>query len=694
MNDVNSKTKKHTDIHAEARTRLGHVWNKEWPEREQCREDRRFATIPGASWEGAIGEQFENKPQFEVNLAGKSVKRIISDYRNNPITADFVSTDGEDSDELASVLDGLYRADEQDSDAEEAYDNAFDEAATGGFGAYRFTTKYEDEEDPDNENIRICIDPIFDADISVFFDDNSKKQSKSDAMWAFELTSYTTEAYEATFDDEPVSSWGKMSLRSYNYDWVTDDKVIVAEYFRVEKTPVKYVWYALASELNDEDLKEKEKRFKADDMSAKDIADLGDMGMVKTRERTVQERCVKKYTLSGNKVLAEEKILGKHIPIIPVFGMRWYIDGIERMAGHIRYAKDLSRLHNMEVSRLAEISASSPIAKPIFTAEQMAGHDDMWAEDAVKNYSYMLVNSMRDANGGLIPSGPIGYTKAPDIPPALAKLHEMTRQALDDVLGNQEGTEEIRSNVSKEVVEQIHARQDMQGYIYISNNAKSRARGGEVWLSMAVEAYAEKGRKLKTVDENGETSFVEVGRPVQREDQSVGYEADIGNAKFNVYTKVAPASSSRKAATVRTCTNMMAVVKEPEAQSVLSLVAMMNMEGEGTSGMQGFARKKLIGMGVVKPTKEEAQELAKAAEAEQGKPNPQEEYLKTEADKNRAQTLQAQANVKKYEADAEKAEAQTVAILAGIDAEERKLALESFRTLRDSGNNAAPPSAQ
>lgn len=679
-------------IHAEAKRRLGDIWAREQDQREQCREDRRFAVIAGATWEGAIGDQFKNKPKFEINHVGKSVKRIMTDYRNNPITADFVSTDGIDSDELASVLDGLYRSDEQDSDADEAYDAAFDEAVTGGFGAYRFTSDYEDEEDPDNENIRILIEPIFDADMSVFFDPNAKKQSKKSAMYAFHLSRYTREAFMSEFDEDPTS-WGKMSFEQDRYDWCVDNSIVVAEYFRIEKTPVKYSWYALASEVDEEDVNET--RFKDDELDVGKLAELAAMAMVRTRGRTVQERCVKKYLLSGNSVLGEPDVIaGNHIPIVPVYGQRWYIDGIERIAGHVRYAKDAQRLNNMEMSKMAEISASSGVPKPIFTPEQIAGHEGEWENDAVENYAYMLLNPISDANGNIQPANALGFTKSPEIPTATAKLYELTQNALDGILGNQDGAEEIRSNVSKEVVEQIHARLDMQGFMYISNNSKARKRGGEIWLSMARDIYVEDGRKLKTVDEEGEASFVEVNRAVQREDKTIGREADIKNAKFNVHTKVAPASSSRKAATVRTCTNMMAVVKDPEGQSVLSLTAMMNMEGEGVSGMQAYARKKLIGMGVVEPTKEEQMELAKEAEAAQGKPDPQAEYLASEARKNDAQAQTAHAQMLKATADKEKAEAQTLAILAQIPADQHKLGLETLKALSDSDKQAAPSPAK
>jgi hypothetical protein len=176
-----SKEQRLAAIHQEALAEFDNIQSALRDERLQCLQDRRFYSIAGAQWEGPLGEQFENKPKFEVNKIHLAVIRIINEYRNNRITVDFVSKEGKEYDKLADTCDGLYRADEQDSGAEEAYDNAFEEGVAGGFGAWRLRTVYENEEDEEDEKQRIRIEPIFDADSSVFFDLNAKRQDKADA---------------------------------------------------------------------------------------------------------------------------------------------------------------------------------------------------------------------------------------------------------------------------------------------------------------------------------------------------------------------------------------------------------------------------------------------------------------------------------------------------------------------------------
>lgn len=152
-----SKSDKLAAIHEEALQEFDRIQSALVHERTQCLEDRRFYSIAGAQWEGPLGDQFENKPRFEFNKVHLSVIRIINEWRNNRITVDFIPKDGSTNLELADTCDGLYRADEQDSGAQEAYDNAFEEAVGGGFGAWRLRAEYEDDDDDENERQRICI---------------------------------------------------------------------------------------------------------------------------------------------------------------------------------------------------------------------------------------------------------------------------------------------------------------------------------------------------------------------------------------------------------------------------------------------------------------------------------------------------------------------------------------------------------
>ena len=672
-----TKEQRLRQVHQEAMEEFDNIQSAVRDERMQCLADRRFYSIAGSQWEGPLGDQFENRPKFEVNKVHLSVIRIFNEYRNNRITVDFVSKDGSENDKLADTCDGLYRADEQDSGAEEAYDNAFEEAVGGGFGAWRLRSKYEDDEDPDDERQRICIEPIFDADSSVFFDLNAKRQDKADARTCFVLTAMSPAAYKSEWGDDPAS-WPK-EIHQTEFDWSTPDVVFIAEYYVVEnKKETAYIW---------RDLDGKEATYKDSDFDQdEDLHDfLTATGSREVRQKRIKCKKVRKYIMSGGKVLDDcGYIAGKCIPIVPMYGKRWFVDNVERCMGHVRLAKDVQRLKNMQLSKLGEISALSSIEKPIFTPEQMAGHQIMWSEDNIKNFPYLLVNPITDANGQQAPAGPIGYTKAPEIPPAMAALLQITETDMQDLLGNQQAGEQLQPNMSGKAVELIQNRLDMQTFIYMSNMAKAVKRSGEIWLSMAKDVLVEDGRKMKTISYQGDTGSVELMKPVMG-DEGRELENDLSNAKFDVAVDVGPSSSSKRAATVRALMGMMGVTSDPETLQVLNAMAMMNMEGEGLSEVKSYFRNKLVRMGAVKPTEEESRTMAE--EQANAQPDPNALYLQAAAQEAEANAVKSRATTIKTLADADKSKAETIKIITETDQIEQEQAL----SLIDKFQQGIPP---
>ena len=665
-----SKEQRLANIHSLALKRFDIIQSTVRDERLQCLEDRRFYSIAGAQWEGKLGEQFANKPKFEVNKIHLAVIRIINEYRNNRITVDFISKDGSKNDQLADTCDGLYRADEQDSGADEALDNAFEEAVGGGFGAWRLRAVEEDDEDEENEQQRIRIEPIFDADSSVFFDLDAKRQDKSDAKYCFVLSSITRDAYKEEYDEDPAT-WDK-SINNSEFDWCGADVAYLAEYYIKEKVKEKIHIFRLidGTEQQYDEVELDENPDLLQRLQATGAQEL----RVKTTERTK----VRKYLLSGSKILEDYGYLaGKHIPIVPVYGKRWFIDNIERCMGHVRLCKDAQRLKNMLMSRLGEISAQSAVEKPIVTPEQILGHEHMWAEDNLKNNPFLLINPMTDGMGQLIASAPTAYTKPPSVPPALAALLQISEQDISDILGNQEQGDEIQANLSGKAVELIQNRLDGQSYIYISNMAKAIRRSGEIWLSMARELYVEEGRKMKVVGRQDEVDSVELAIPMMTDD-GMTLENDLTKASFDLAVDVGPTSSSKRSATVRALTTMLPLVS-PDDQPVISAMIMMNMEGEGIEETREYYRKKLVQMGVVKPTEEEEQQMMQAAQNQQ--PDPQSLYLQAAADEAQAKAQKAKADTVKVIVDAEKAKAETAETLARMNRDDQQAVLQMVQQL-------------
>jgi hypothetical protein len=655
--------KKLVEVHAEALKEFDAIQDALYAERMQCLEDRRFYSIAGAQWEGAPGELFENKPRFEVNKIHLSVMSIINEYRNNRITVNFIPKDGSPSDKTADLCAGLYRADEQDSCAEEAYDNAFEEAVGGGFGAWRLRADYEDDEDEDDDRQRIKIEPIFDADSSVYFDLNAKRQDKSDARCCFVLSSVPTSQYVNDYDDDPAT-WPK-SMSQAGFDWCTPDVVYIAEYYvKEQKSEVIKFFQGL-----DGSEKKYTEQYLQDNTDVHD--EILALGFKEVKQKKVKRKKVHKYILSGSGVLEDcGYIAGKHIPIVPVYGKRWFIDNIERCMGHVRMSKDAQRLKNMQLSKLGEISALSSVEKPILTPEQIAGHQLMWSDDNVKNYPYLLINPTVNPDGSEVPGGPAAYTKSPNVPPAMAALLQLTDQDIRDLLGNLNGAEEVVSHVSGKAVEMIQNKLGLHSFIYMSNMAKAIKRSGEIWLSIAKEILVEPNRKMKTLSSEGKASQSELLKPtIDSDTGNMVIENDLAASDFDVSVDIGPSSVSKRQSIVRTLTGMMQFVQDPETAQVITAMAMMNMEGEGLSDVRDYFRRKMVSAGVVRPTEEEMTQLQQASQNQQPDPNTQ--YLQAAAEEASAKAAQARANTVLTIAKSEETKAKTIATLATVDQQDR-----------------------
>lgn len=681
-----TKEQRLAKLHSDARAEFDRIWSSSKDVRLQCTTVRRFTYIPGGQWEGRLGEQFEHKPKPEVNKMQLAVQRINSEYRQNRITANFIPKDGTDSNALADTCDGLYRADEQDSCAQEAYDNAFDEGVTGGMGAWRLRCEYENEEDDEDERQRIRMEPIYDADSSVFFNIDAKRYDKSDAKCCYVIYSMTPQAYKEVWGDDPAS-WPK-DAETTEFDWCTPDVVYLAEYYEVVfKRETVHVFVDTTDnevEYTDDELMDFTEVEGDGETVENAIAQMTVRGFAKVREKSPKRRRVRKYIMSGSKILEDcGYIAGKYIPIIPFYAKRLVIDGVERILGHGTLAQDVQRIINTQYSKLMELNALSSTQKPILTPEQVAGHQVMWQQDNLLDYPYLLVNPITDISGNPQPAGPVAYTQPPTIPPALGALMQFSQQDQMDILGRPQDGQEVMSNISGKAVEMIQQRLDVQAYLYMSNFAKSMQWCAAVWLSAAKEIYTEAGRKMKSIGGRGNLESVTLSEVTL--DPKTGEliaKNDLSKADFDVTVDVGPSFQSKRQATVRSLIGLLQVTTDPADAKILQAAILMNMEGEGLSEINEYYRKALVEMGVEQPNEEEAAQMAAMAEQEQ-QPDPQTVFLQTEGEKNlsiaelnNAKALQIASDVDKNSAEIENIDADT----ALKEAE----TLEKLRTIGES----------
>jgi hypothetical protein len=674
----------HQEVHTEALIRFGDITSAVQEERALALSDRRFATIAGAQWEGEWGDQWANSIMVEVNKTSLGVDKIIENYRANRITVNYRGIDKGADEQTAETMNGMYRADLYASKGQQALDNAFEEAVQGGIGAWRLVNRYSDEYDPEDDTQRIAFEAIVDADQSVFWDMNAKLYDKSDARFCFVVTAMSRQAFDEEYGADRVSDWPDEILKVY-YDWYTPDVVRVVEYYVVEdKGGTLRIFRNRATG--------EERREWASDLTPELLTEMEYEGWRLVRERKAKRRQVVKYTMSGSEVLKKPQVIaGQCIPVVPVYGKRWFIDNMERSRGHVRLAKDPQRIYNAQISKLSETASIAPTERPIFTPEQIAGHETSWAEANINRAPYSLINPLIGVDGNPMPAGPVSMVTPPQLPPVLSALIQITANDITELTSSDDGASEVRSNVSAEAMDIAATRTDAKFSIYMDNMRQSVQRGGEIWQSMARDVYFEEGREVETMGDDGEQGTAILSEPFTDDRGRFSIRNDIAKGKYRVISDVTEATATRRDKTVKTLVTSAQVVQpfDPELAGAMMNTALLNMDGEGVQDLQEWVRARGVTAGYVKPTKEEAEQMAQAQENQQ--PSPQDKALNAVADKegalagkavadtelSRAKTVETLANAEKLRSETGREEA-----LTGLDQQERRVGIvDRVRTM-------------
>lgn len=670
--------------------------------RDQIVEAQRFVRVAGAQWEGSTNagyefdsDRFDHYPRFELNKIARECDRIIGEYRQNRISVKFRPKDSQASEALADKMNGKFRADYMETSGSEACDNAFDDAVVGGFGCFRMSADYEDEMDPSNEQRRISLLPVYDPATCVFFDQDSKQYDRSDAMWGIEMFSMTPSAFDAAYPDSIASSLNKDDTGS-QYDWNTPDAVYLARYYevKIERVTVS-AWLNQVTGMT----------AVYDDEQIKDIRDeLEDGPFELVGEREVKKRRVYCGLMSGAEWLEEPKrICGEHIPLIPVYGRRAFVDNQERIEGHAAKAMDAQRLENLMVSMIADNATQAggdgiPIVDVDFIPAPLAA---FWAERNKKRPAYLPMTSMKDKAGTIIAQAQVsGYTPPTQMPPALAGLLQYTGSAIQQITGSSQ-MENMPSNIATDTVDSIFNRMDTQSYIFMDNMAKSMRRAGVVWLSMAREVYGS-DTPMRVVNEDGTDDMAMMsGEVLDRQTGKAVALNDLTQGNYEVTVDVGQSFATRRDSTVDKLLKMLSMIQPgtPKHEMITGMI-LDNMDGEGISDLKEYNHNQLLLSGVVKPkTPEEEQMVAQAQAQQQNQPDPamvaaQGQLAMGQAELQKASNEQMSIQVQAFKAqtDAQVAAAKVVELLASADSTKAADVREALKLLsnfqQQQGDNA------
>lgn len=493
--------------------------------REQAVEDIRFVNIPGSQWDEAQKKKRGKRPCYEFNLLRQHCRQIEGDQRQARPSIKVRAVEDDDA-EGAQLRQGLIRNIEGQSNADRAYDTAFQFAAEGGFGCWRIVTEYSSDDAWEQDiRIREVRDPF-----AVWFDPAAVEYDRRDAMFAFYEENMSPEAFKAKYPDAIAVDFD--GTKDYG-DWYKRDTVRVAEYW--VKKPVKKTLLLLSDG----------RTVDADEV-APALDELEVQGITVVREREVQTHKVCMYVVSGAEVLSgPHDWPGKFIPLVPVYGDLVYVDGRDVYSGVVRHAKDAARLTNYTVTTAMEAVAKLPKNPYLVTPKMLegAGVKGLWERAATEDPLFLPYTPDATAPGGR----PIRESQ-PEFPAALVNLAGVFQDLGKGVTGIHDVSRGTNpGNQSGKAILALQNKGDVANYNYQDNLGRSIRYTGEILLDLIPKVY-DTERVVRILGVDGGEKFVEVNKPVM--DQQTGQWVtvnDLSAGKYDVTVTTGPSYSTQRA---------------------------------------------------------------------------------------------------------------------------------------------------
>lgn len=640
-------TDKLPEVHTKALKRFQDIENFERVQRRLAVEDLMFIHAEDGQWSEDIINKRRNRPRMTIDRIGPAIDQLVGDQRQNRTDIKVRPVSGNADADMANIFNGLIRNIEAQSKAQNAYDAAFDEKLTGGYGGWRVLTVINDD-DIFTQDIKIS--PIESATTSLWFDSSAKEYDKRDANFAFLSSDLSTEEFKDRYPDAAVAEFDQTRLAKINCgSWFRNDVVRVAEYWLKVPTTREV---GLLSDGRVIDLGEEKKV----------IDDLAAQGVTVLRTRKAKSHKVVRYIISGAEVLeGPQDWAGKFIPLVPDFGKTIVIEGRQYVRGLVRKAKDAQRIYNYATSAAIEATALTPKDPIWHTSKQKKGKAAAWRSFNTSNSPFMEYNSDPGA------PGPPARTGAPALQTALI---QQVQQAGTDIhattglepasLGN---VPELKSGKAIEAQQRMG---DRGAFVFVDNHLKSIQYTGDILIDLIPKIY-DTARVVRVLNIDGTSESQPINFPdlnafgqsvTDKQTGEVILVNDITAGKYDVVVESGPAFNTQRQESAQQLIDLAAV--SPVFQQVATDLIAKNLNILEGEELTKRIRRVMIGQGIVDPTEDETEELGLNQPQQ---PDPTQEAL---IDSVEAQTALTQADTMKRRADTLKAtvDAQQVTVKA------------------------------
>lgn len=481
--------------------------------------------LSGSQWDPKLKAERERgpspRPCLVFNKVLPPVTQLGNQARQNKPAIKVSPVDSAGDVETAKVLQGMVRHIEYDSDADQAYDTALFYAAGCGFGYWRYTCEYADDDSFDQDIKTVTVNDPF----SIYLDCYARKPDRSDMKWAFAIDKMSNDVHEARFGPDEADLSGDFLTELTEEGWLDDDGKRVAEYWEVET-------------------KEKTLRLRKDDDGTvhpvyledleEDVEDVEwelDDETEEPRERKVQIPEVWQYIINGAAVLEEPtKWDGSTIPIVMVTGLEMVVRGVRKIFSMTRFARDPQLLLNYYKTMEAETIALAPKPKYVGAVGQFKTKRRDWARANTDNAAFLEYDPVEV--GGKMAPEPQWRT----FDPPVQALAIGAAAAIDDIKAStgyfDPSLGQNKSDQSGIAIKSLQRQGDVSNFHFLDNLARGLKRGGRIVIELIPKKY-DTAREVRIIGDDQKERVVMVNAPyVDENGKPQHHQLDRG--KFDV----------------------------------------------------------------------------------------------------------------------------------------------------------------
>ena len=569
------------------RKRMERVISAESENRKAGLDDRMFKA--GNQWpvEVMAQRQLDKRPCLTVNKLPTFIHQIVNDQRQNRPSIN-ISPVGDRGDlDVAKMYRGLIRFIERDCAADIAYDTAFDDAVTMGWGYFRILTEWEA---PDSMNLVLVVKRIRNP-FTVYLDPSAQDPTGADAKWGFVCEMVPKDEFSEKWPDAAVMPFTDGGIGEKFSSWITKDEVRVAEYFEIDHETRTLVELSNGHVGFEDDL---------DELTRARIR-KGRLEIVDERESRVPK--VMWYKVTAVDVLMEREWVGSTIPIIKVIGEEIDIEGKSKLSGIVRNAKDPQRMYNYWNTAQTEIIALQPKSPWVVEEGQVEGHEDEWKNSNVKNQPYLSYKGT-SVGGNLAP--PPQRQPMAGVPAGIATALQTAQQDMMATTGIRFDStmNERMIDESGKAIRELRRSGDLGAFHYVDNLARSLRRAGEIMVEIIPKIYDD-ARVITILREDDKEEQVKIdptlNKPTGEERKPNGKTLKLFNPKFGKYGVTVTIGPSYATKRIEASENMMAFMKA--LPQTAALVADLFAKNQDWPGAEEIATRlaKTIPPGLMQP---------------------------------------------------------------------------------------------